>query len=246
MDALGASFSLSPRPRRTSAQALTLSRYSLAADAVYEVIKDVAVQDYELVRDNASGSVTQAPARKVFVAGQSLGGFTAALTCLCVSRSSSCRSSKVVARRRAVLTLKPVSSPLRKYGTSRDTSLPSSTSSPSPSRADASFRPTITGGLFLCPMLAISRTSRPSYLVELVGRALASVAGPLPLASANKGKNSEDPEVEEVFNRDPQTYHGKLRIATGLAILQVRFPLSLLLCRSLDVHLLSCTRSAPR
>ena len=74
-------------------------------------------------------------------------------------------------------------------------------------------------------MLAISPTSRPSYLVELVGRALASVAGPLPLASANKGKNSEDPEVEEVFNRDPQTYHGKLRIATGLAILQVRLSL---------------------
>ncbi|GAA5894490.1 hypothetical protein JCM8208_006256 [Rhodotorula glutinis] len=159
------------------------------ADAVYEVIKDVAVHDYELVRDGPSGSVTQTPQRKVFVAGQSLGGFTAALTCL-------------------------------KYGTSRDTSLPSSTSAPSPSRSDATFRPTITGGLFLCPMLAISPTSRPSYLVELVGRALASVAGPLPLASANKGKNSEDPQVEEVFNRDPQTYHGKLRIATGLAILQ--------------------------
>lgn len=244
MDALGVSFSLSPRPRRTSAQALTLSRYSLAADAVYEVIKDVAVQDYELVRDTASGSVTQAPARKVFVAGQSLGGFTAALTCLCVARSSSCclgcHTTQSGTDARAGL------SPPRKYGTSHDTSLPSSTSSPSPSRADASFRPTITGGLFLCPMLAISPTSRPSYLVELVGRALASVAGPLPLASANKGKNSEDPEVEQVFNRDPQTYHGKLRIATGLAILQVRFPLSLLLSRSLDVHLLSCTRSAPR
>ncbi|GAA6046870.1 hypothetical protein JCM3770_005684 [Rhodotorula araucariae] len=150
----------------------------LLADAVYEVIKDVALQDSMLVHE-AGGSYTQT--RKVFVAGQSLGGFTAALTCL-------------------------------KYGAPLDTSLPSASSQ--------SFRPTISGGMFLCPMLAISPDSRPSVLVELIARVLASVAGPLPLAAANKGKNSEDPLVEEVFNRDPQTYHGKLRIATGLAILQ--------------------------
>ncbi|BGP39175.1 hypothetical protein JCM10449v2_003113 [Rhodotorula kratochvilovae] len=148
------------------------------SDAVYEVIKDVALQDSRIVQE-AGGSYTQT--RKVFVAGQSLGGFTAALTCL-------------------------------KYGAPLDTSLPSASST--------SFRPTISGGMFLCPMLAISPDSRPSALVELVARALASVAGPFPLAAANKGKNSEDPLVEEIFNRDPQTYHGRLRIATGLAILQ--------------------------
>ncbi|GAA5879831.1 hypothetical protein JCM3774_001396 [Rhodotorula dairenensis] len=153
-------------------------RMEALADAVYAVIKDVALQDSLLVKE-AGGSYTQT--RKVFVAGQSLGGFTATLTCL-------------------------------KYGAPVDTSLPSA--------SDASFRPTISGGLFLCPMLAIAPESRPSYAVELVARALASVAGPLPFASANKGKNSEDPSVEEQFDQDPQTYSGKLRIATGLAVLQ--------------------------
>lgn len=49
------------------------------ADAVYAVIQDVALQDSKLVQE-AGGSYTQT--RKVFVAGQSLGGFTATLTCL--------------------------------------------------------------------------------------------------------------------------------------------------------------------
>ncbi|GAA5955567.1 hypothetical protein JCM8115_006791 [Rhodotorula mucilaginosa] len=153
-------------------------RMEALADAVYAVIKDVALQDSRLVQEQ-EGSYTQT--RKVFVAGQSLGGFTATLTCL-------------------------------KYGAPVDTSLPSA--------SHASFRPTISGGIFLCPMLAISPESRPAYAVELAARALASIAGPLPFASANKGKNSEDPSVEEQFDQDPQTYSGKLRIATGLAVLQ--------------------------
>lgn len=49
------------------------------ADAVYAVIQDAALQDSKLVQE-AGGSYTQT--RKVFVAGQSLGGFTATLTCL--------------------------------------------------------------------------------------------------------------------------------------------------------------------
>ncbi|BGP31266.1 hypothetical protein JCM10296v2_003030 [Rhodotorula toruloides] len=148
------------------------------ADAVYEVIKDIMLEDSKLVQETG-GSVTQQ--RKVFVAGQSLGGFTATLTCL-------------------------------KYGAPLDTSLPSASST--------SFRPTVSGGVILCPMLQIAPDSRPSYAVELAARALASVAGPLPFANANKGRNSEDPEVEEQFEMDPQTYGGKLRIATGLAILE--------------------------
>lgn len=68
-------------------------------------------------------------------------------------------------------------------------------------------------------MLAISPESRPHMAVELVARGLSSFAGALPLAAANKGKNSEDPSIEEQFDMDPQTYHGKLRIGTGLAIL---------------------------
>ena len=55
-------------------------------------------------------------------------------------------------------------------------------------------------------MLEISGETRPHWTVELLARIIARFAGPLPLAAANKGKNSEDPSVEEQFNRDPQTY----------------------------------------
>lgn len=90
----------------------------------------------------------------------------------------------------------------------------------------------------LCPMLKISPHSRPSYLVELVARTLASFAGRLGLAAANKGNNSEDPWIEQEFEADPQTYHGhvssplsglrgrpndragQLRVSTGLACLK--------------------------
>lgn len=57
--------------------------------------------------------------------------------------------------------------------------------------------PQITGGLFLCPALAIQGDSRPGMAVELVARAISSFAGAAPIASANKGKNSEDPTCGE-------------------------------------------------
>lgn len=59
-------------------------------------------------------------------------------------------------------------------------------------------------------MLAISPETRPHWMIEKVARAIASVAGPLPLAAANKGKNSEDPLVEQQFLSDPQTYRAFL------------------------------------
>ena len=55
-------------------------------------------------------------------------------------------------------------------------------------------------------MLEISHETRPHWAVEAVARRIAYFAGPLPFATANKGKNSEDPTVEEQFNLDPQTY----------------------------------------
>lgn len=99
----------------------------------------------------------------------------------------------------------------RKYGSPESTELD----------VNAAFRPRISGGIFLCPMLAIGAETMPAYPIQLLARGVASFAGPLALAAANKGKNSEDPEVEEQFQRDPQTYHGKLRVGTGLAILKV-------------------------
>ncbi|ORY91597.1 lysophospholipase [Leucosporidium creatinivorum] len=148
------------------------------ADAVYAVLSDVLLEDSKLVK-SADGSFKQR--RKIFVAGQSLGGFTAALTCLKYGSLDSAETTEL--------------------------------------KADDSFKPKISGGCFLCPMLAINPETMPAYPVQLLARGIASFAGPLPLASANKGKNSEDPDVEEQFQRDPQTYHGKLRVGTGLAIL---------------------------
>lgn len=69
-------------------------------------------------------------------------------------------------------------------------------------------------------MLAISNNSRPSYFIEILAKTISTFLSSLPLASAIKGKVSEDPYVEQQFLSDPMTYHGKLRVSTGLAILE--------------------------
>lgn len=61
-------------------------------------------------------------------------------------------------------------------------------------------------------MIKISPTSRPSYVVEMIARGLASFAGRLGFAAANKGQNSEDPWTEKEFESDPQAYHGHVRL----------------------------------
>src|SRR5438876_11183738 len=61
--------------------------------------------------------------------------------------------------------------------------------------------------------------STPSVLVQYIARFLNKIGlGWLPLAEANKGKSSS-PENEAKFFGDPQTYHGNLRVATGLQLL---------------------------
>jgi len=68
-------------------------------------------------------------------------------------------------------------------------------------------------------MIEVAPESRPSACVEYFARMIAYFAGRLPLAEANRGKNTDHAELEEEFELDPQTYSGKLRIATGLACL---------------------------
>ncbi|KDN49616.1 alpha/beta-hydrolase [Tilletiaria anomala UBC 951] len=77
----------------------------------------------------------------------------------------------------------------------------------------------ISGVVVVAPMIAISPESRPGYAVELLAKALALFAGRLPLAAAVRGNVSDDPRVEKEHEQDPQTYKGKLRIATGLSVL---------------------------
>jgi len=67
--------------------------------------------------------------------------------------------------------------------------------------------------------------STPNILVEYIARFLIKIGfGWLPLAAANRGKAST-PENEALFMNDPLTYHGNLRVATGLQLLSGMFHL---------------------
>lgn len=81
-------------------------------------------------------------------------------------------------------------------------------------------RPVIHGVAVAAPMIGISPESRPSYAVELFARFIRFFLGRLPLAAGVRGNVSDDDRVEEEFHLDPMTYKGRLRIATGLAILE--------------------------
>jgi acylglycerol lipase len=61
--------------------------------------------------------------------------------------------------------------------------------------------------------------STPNIFVQYIARILIRLGFDwLPLAPANKGKSST-PENEAKFFSDPQTYHGNMRVATGLQLL---------------------------
>ncbi|UOH81455.1 tubulin alpha-1A chain [Cryptococcus neoformans] len=78
----------------------------------------------------------------------------------------------------------------------------------------------VAGAFVLCPMIEVSKESRPNILLEYLGRGVNSFAGSLPLAKAVRGNVSDDPRVEEDFFADPLCYHGMLRVGTGLACLE--------------------------
>ena len=61
--------------------------------------------------------------------------------------------------------------------------------------------------------------STPNIFIQYIARILIKLGlGWLPIAVANRGKSST-PENEAKFFNDPQTYHGNLRVATGLQLL---------------------------
>ncbi|KAL7416897.1 lysophospholipase [Mrakia frigida] len=78
--------------------------------------------------------------------------------------------------------------------------------------------PKIEGAFFMCPLITISAASRPSKTIENIARVLEPIAGRLPVAQAQRGKGHVDPRVEISFLLNPQTYHGPLRISTGMEI----------------------------
>ncbi|KAG0149610.1 hypothetical protein CROQUDRAFT_653436 [Cronartium quercuum f. sp. fusiforme G11] len=80
--------------------------------------------------------------------------------------------------------------------------------------------PKVLGILALCPMLAISEATLPNPAVTVFAKIVKLFLGRLPLIEGYKGKATEDRFLDDEFKADPQTYHGNVRIATGLAILK--------------------------
>ncbi|KAJ3287596.1 hypothetical protein HK104_008528 [Borealophlyctis nickersoniae] len=79
----------------------------------------------------------------------------------------------------------------------------------------------LDGMVVYCPLIIPQGESRPSIFVEVVAKILNWIpyGGTLPIAEANRGKNSSDPNNEIEFQKDPMGYTGNMRIGTGLAIL---------------------------
>ncbi|CAG8647456.1 1984_t:CDS:2 [Funneliformis mosseae] len=71
-----------------------------------------------------------------------------------------------------------------------------------------------------CPLIHVAGQSRPSKFAEIIAKVIVNTPlGRLPIVSAHRGKSSSDPKVLENFLSDPQTYHGNLRVSTGLTLL---------------------------
>ncbi|CAH0473548.1 unnamed protein product [Peronospora belbahrii] len=61
----------------------------------------------------------------------------------------------------------------------------------------------VDGAIILCPATEIHEASRPSHLIETIGRLLHEYTPKLPLVTANRGKNSS-PEVAAFVDADKQ------------------------------------------
>ncbi|GAO50100.1 alpha/beta-hydrolase [Saitoella complicata NRRL Y-17804] len=81
------------------------------------------------------------------------------------------------------------------------------------------FPSEIDGLVILCPMIYSVGDATPSVLIQWIARVLVHFLGWLPVSPANRGLSSSI-ENEDIFLSDPLTYHGKLRIATGLQLLR--------------------------
>ncbi|WVR05205.1 hypothetical protein IAU60_002217 [Kwoniella sp. DSM 27419] len=156
--------------------------------------------------------------RKVFLCGASMGGWT-----VCVPRV---RRSADIDRLYYLLKYPPTGRPADVVlkASDPDKSLPADGSGQGYDnherlRSQEKVRIHVAGAFVLCPMVEVSKNSRPSIVVEYIGRALSYFAGSLPLAKAVRGNVSDDPRVEADFdsdlhgNKDRATsHHGTLKL----------------------------------
>ncbi|KAJ9125110.1 hypothetical protein QFC22_000063 [Naganishia vaughanmartiniae] len=78
--------------------------------------------------------------------------------------------------------------------------------------------PPVHGAFAMCPLLDVP--DRPNAIVTAVGKLLVKVAGKVPLLDGGPlDLISDDVRVPAEFRQDPMNYTGKLRIATGIALL---------------------------
>ncbi|KAJ9127780.1 hypothetical protein QFC24_000063 [Naganishia onofrii] len=78
--------------------------------------------------------------------------------------------------------------------------------------------PPVHGAFAMCPLLDVP--DRPNAIVTAVGKLLVKVAGTIPLLDGGPlDLISDDARVPAEFRQDPMNYTGKLRIATGIALL---------------------------
>ncbi|KZT38508.1 alpha/beta-hydrolase [Sistotremastrum suecicum HHB10207 ss-3] len=85
----------------------------------------------------------------------------------------------------------------------------------------------LSGLYAIAPLIGVAPESLPNIFTRSAARILQFFVGRLPLSPAIRGNVSDDPRVEEDFFADPRTYHGNLRISTGLSLLQGLTHLSL-------------------
>nr|ODN88525.1 lysophospholipase [Cryptococcus depauperatus CBS 7855] len=168
----------------------------LLTSALHVVLADV-------VQNDLAHGRTQ---RKVFLSGASMGGWTVLYYLLKFPPTSNAETVAAQAPR------KDVSPPKQGSGKGYDQG--------ERQCSNEKVRIQVAGAFVLCPMVEVSKDSRPSLILEQIGRAIVYFAGTLPLANAVRGNISDDPRVEEDFFADPLCYHGMLRVGTGLAALE--------------------------
>lgn len=72
----------------------------------------------------------------------------------------------------------------------------------------------------LCPLVEVHPNSKPNALLIWLAYLVKSFVPWLAVTPANRGKNHRDPAYEEAFLKDPGTYSGNLRVATGIHLIE--------------------------
>ncbi|KAI9140248.1 Alpha/Beta hydrolase protein [Paraphysoderma sedebokerense] len=85
---------------------------------------------------------------------------------------------------------------------------------------------TIHGLISLCPAITLAPSSNPPLIAHLVAPIIRYFLPRLPLVEAHRGQGCTELRYTIEFFEDPLTYHGRIRVGTGLAIKDAMLDLS--------------------